>query len=357
MVVAPTRTDDSRAATRASTPRPTLVPGVRRLWRSRTTLQLGADPAQAVVLDLAEPALAQLLDLCDGTRSERTIVSAAATHGIAEERARALLGALRQAGVLLPGPNLLPAGLSRSLRQRLTDEAAALAMRGGTGHTPAHVLRRRLAARVLVTGHGPVLEPVALTLAQAGVGHVCPVVQPTERTPPRPARPATRTATEVAAAVRRAAPGTRTGPLRPEETTFVVQLGCAEPAPRHRARHRPAQLPVTIRDGSAVVGPLAPPAGGPCLHCVELHRRDRDSDWPALAVQLATPSHDPCAAATVVCAAGLAAGEVLSWIDGVTPSTVGASLELTGPGAPRRRTWQPHPGCPCAAEHLEARPC
>ncbi|MGH3681909.1 MAG: hypothetical protein ACRDT2_16870, partial [Natronosporangium sp.] len=53
--------------------RPTLLPGLRRIWRDRHRLQLGVDPARAVTLQLPEPGTARLLDLLDGTRSERTV--------------------------------------------------------------------------------------------------------------------------------------------------------------------------------------------------------------------------------------------------------------------------------------------
>jgi bacteriocin biosynthesis cyclodehydratase domain-containing protein len=96
-----------------------------------------------------------------------------------------------------------------------------------------------------------------------------------------------------------------------------------------------------------VVGPLVPPTGGPCLNCLDLHRRDRDPAWPELAAQLATPGREPCAATTLLSAAGLAAGEVLRWLDGETPATVGAIVEVAGPGETRRRSWPPHPRCHC----------
>ncbi len=46
-----------------------LVPGLRRLWRDRQTVQFGTDPRRAVVLEFADPALARVLDLLDGSRT------------------------------------------------------------------------------------------------------------------------------------------------------------------------------------------------------------------------------------------------------------------------------------------------
>jgi bacteriocin biosynthesis cyclodehydratase domain-containing protein len=193
---------------------------------------------------------------------------------------------------------------------------------------------------------------VALALARAGVGHVWPAAPRSSPPGPRPAGEGDPAGEEdVVGAITRAAPGTRTGPLRRREATFVVQVGMNRPANLVAAGYAGiAHLAVAVRDGAALVGPLVPPAGSPCLNCVDLHRRDRDPAWPILAAQLATtpaPDGEPCAVATVLSAAGLAAGEVLSWLDGRTPTTLGASIEITSPGRPRRRTWAPHPRCHC----------
>ncbi|MFC7763879.1 hypothetical protein ACFQY4_42105 [Catellatospora bangladeshensis] len=113
-------------------------------------------------------------------------------------------------------------------------------------------------------------------------------------------------------------------------------------------RRRVPHLALAVRDGIAVVGPLVPASGGPCLRCLDLHRTDRDPDWPALAAQLAAgPGRDPCAAATRLTAAGFAAAEVLAYLDGAEPTTVGTTVEINGVRPWRRRTWTPHPACDC----------
>lgn len=322
--------------------RPTLLPGLRRLWRDRRTLQLGIDPARAVVLELPDAGAARLLDLLDGTRSERAVLAQARQYDIREADAQALLDTLRTAGLVVGAQTLLPHNLPDPVRRRLADEAAALALRGtDTTASPAQILRRRAAARVVVAGHGRLATPVALALAQSGVGHVAPAESPRAGGDPT---------TSLAEAIAQAAPGTRTGPLRRRDTSFVVQVGAAGPAGLAAAGYAGRRVPhlsVAVRDTTAVVGPLVPPTGGPCLNCLDLHRRDRDPAWPELAAQLATPGREPCAAATVLSAAGLATGEVLRWLDGETPTTLGAIVEITSPGELRRRSWPPHPRCHC----------
>lgn len=323
--------------------RPILLPGLRRLWRGRHNLQLGVDPACAVVLELPDPRAARLLDLLDGTRSERGVLTEAVRLcRINPGEARQLLDALYTAGLVVGAHSLLPRNLSAPTRRRLAGEAATLALRGTeSAATPAQILRRRGSARVVVTGHGRLAAPVGVALAQAGVGHVAPVAAPGEQ----PVDP------ELVEAITRAAPDTLTSPLRHREATFALQVGAAGPAvltATGYARHRLAHLSVAVRDGAATIGPLVPPGGRPCLNCVDLHRKDRDPQWPLLAAQLAVPDVEPCAATTVMFAAGLAAAEVLTWLDGAGNAvTLGASIEISSPGHQRRRTWSPHPGCHC----------
>src|SRR5205814_1262273 len=170
--------------------RPMLLPYLRPLWRDSTTLQLGTDPARAVVLEFADRAAAQLLDLLDGMRSEAGIVTAAVARGVPPALARDVISTLRAAGVGVGAHTLFPRGHT-------------FVVRVGSERRPAAL--------------------VARAYAQRGVAHIT----------------------------------------------------------------------VTVRDGAVVVGPLVPPAGSPCLRCVDLHRVDRDPAWPALAAQLATADPAP----------------------------------------------------------------
>jgi hypothetical protein len=130
-------------------------------------------------------------------------------------------------------------------------------------------------------------------------------------------------------------------------------------------------LPVTVLETTATVGPLVTPAAGPCLRCLDLHRCDRDPDWPVVAAQLSTAGGsmrrgsggrafvEACDVVLATCAASLAALMALAWLGSrgagqelldddldVEPGTAYV-LRLPG-GRPRARTYRPHPRCGCS---------
>ncbi|MEV6298297.1 hypothetical protein AB0M02_02705 [Actinoplanes sp. NPDC051861] len=344
--------------TRTPLPRPTLIPGLPRVWRSPGELQIGLDPAHAVLLHLPDPRTAQVLDLLDGNRSERSVLLRAAELGVPPEETRALLDLLHDAGLVLPSAALLPPALSTATRHQLAGEAAAIALDcvSRTSEKPARILRRRGAARVVISGRGRLGATVAIALAQAGVGNVHPdlsgTVGPDELTggPLTPADVGSPRRTAVADAILRTAPATDVRGVRRIAASLVVQLAHDEPtaliAAGHAARRQP-HLVVAIRDGVAVIGPLVPAGGVPCLNCVDLHRRERDSGWPGALTPPSPDATEPCAVATLLAATAFAAGEALAYLDGRTPETLGAAVEISAPGRFRRRTWPPHAYCDC----------
>jgi bacteriocin biosynthesis cyclodehydratase domain-containing protein len=120
-----------------------------------------------------------------------------------------------------------------------------------------------------------------------------------------------------------------------------------------------AHLPVRIRDGTGLVGPLVIPGLTSCLQCADLHRSDRDAAWPAVAAQLrhAVGSADR---ATVLATAALALNEVNRVIEAVRrtpgdrrlsgepPPTLDTTLEFdVRTGSTTTRRWSRHPRCQC----------
>jgi bacteriocin biosynthesis cyclodehydratase domain-containing protein len=336
--------------------RPLLLPALSRLWRDTTTLQLGVDPERAVVLTAVDSGVASFLTALDGRRSLDDVVTdaPAALRGRAAERLIQVLvarGAVVDADQLIPraGPAAdatlppLPPELSSAL---VTHGSAAVGR-----------VRARRRAHVLVRCRGRVGPLVAALLAAGGVGRVVVsgsgVVTPDDVTvgglgPDDVGRPYVLAAID---AIRRASSAVDTRPAD-GPPDFVVLAAGPVPLPGDRVRWMAEgipHLPVLLRDGIALVGPLVLPGRTACLTCVETHRRDRDPAWPALAAQLATDRRpEPAEAVVVTTAAALAATEVFGRLEGVATATVGGSLEVGPPGVPlRHRGWSPHPRCDC----------
>src|SRR5262245_300010 len=99
--------------------RPLLLPAIRRLWRDHRRLQVGTDPQRAVVLELSDPIQARLLDLLDGTHTERAVLRAARHAGVPPEDAAALLATLTEAGYVVDAHHLLVGRAAEPTRRRL----------------------------------------------------------------------------------------------------------------------------------------------------------------------------------------------------------------------------------------------
>lgn len=109
-------------------------------------------------------------------------------------------------------------------------------------------------------------------------------------------------------------------------------------------------LPVVVQSARIVVGPWTGLCGCPCLHCLDLHRRDRDAAWPALAGAFEdplrpddSPVHDPVVLELASSLTQLLLAAVLRGL----PPAAGVGYEV---GAPTphlvTRRWAVHPACP-----------
>jgi hypothetical protein len=119
-----------------------------------------------------------------------------------------------------------------------------------------------------------------------------------------------------------------------------------------------AHLPVRLRDGAGLVGPLVLPGVTSCLGCADLHRSDRDAAWPAVASQL-RDTVGSADRATVLATAALALNQVDRIIRAVRrgddvrtsaepPPTLDTTLEFdVNAGAIVARRWSRHPRCWC----------
>lgn len=130
--------------------------------------------------------------------------------------------------------------------------------------------------------------------------------------------------------------------------THLVPVGTAARADLQERR----LLPVVTQSARVVVGPWTGSADLPCLHCLDLGRRDRDPGWPHLATLLDDPlslppePHHPEAVLEVV----QALVDLLLTAT-AAPDQVRALPALSyevGPGPPHlvTRRWGVHPSCP-----------
>lgn len=140
------------------------------------------------------------------------------------------------------------------------------------------------------------------------------------------------------------------------ETDLVVlsdNLGADPRMLRELHAHRVAHLAVRVRDGTGLVGPLVVPGETSCLDCADLHRRDRDAAWPAVAAQL-RDTVGVADRATLLATAALALTQVnrvigaIRGTDSEPPASLGATLEFdVHAGGIVARQWPKHPLCSC----------
>ncbi|MFZ2176458.1 MAG: hypothetical protein WAW17_20950 [Rhodococcus sp. (in: high G+C Gram-positive bacteria)] len=270
-----------------------LDPRIPVLTRPDGRIQFGWDPDRALVLTpppgVRTADLLELVRLLDGRHSRPHILWTAVGLGMSPTDVSKLLGDLDRAG-LLGGEHPVA--------------------------VPAHTIR--------VHGRGPLSDAVSAGLADSGVR------------------------------VSRSSRYFADSEARRWNATCVVLADDLVAEPRLVAdlvRNRIPHLPVRLRDGRGLVGPLVLPGHTSCLRCADLVRCSYDEDWPHLAAQLlgAVGSATP---AVVMATAAIALRQleiVLSVPHRSVPSSLGATLEIDL-DAHRlvTRRWPRHPMCSCA---------
>jgi bacteriocin biosynthesis cyclodehydratase domain-containing protein len=231
---------------------------------------------------------------------------------------------------------------------------------------------------VRVHGAGRVGAALAAQLAAAGVGRVEVVdggragaedaapggLLPEDAGLPR--EQAARQALRRAAPWRAAAPPV--GPL-PDLVVLAPRDRTAGFAPdpelsRGLVRSGRPHLYAGVLETTGVVGPFVLPGETPCGRCVSMRRAERDPAWPRLLAQLCSgssggsdrPGPPPaCDGVLAAAVAALAALHALIHLDGGSPPSLGAVLEVSmTDGEVRRRPLTAHPECGCHWESAEA---
>lgn len=196
--------------------------------------------------------------------------------------------------------------------------------------------------------------PGALVASQAGPGRLAETIGAALGRPPaRPTDPPTCPVLGAGPVARRLA--ALLGAVAATERTAVLavqvhQLVIPPDVALTTSRAGVLRLPVVVQPRRVVVGPLSGLPEGPCLHCLDLRRRDRDPAWPEVATALGHPARqlDPVPVPPEVLAA--TEGVVVLLVASVLahrPVAAGLAHEI-GPHAPHvvTRTWTRHPGCP-----------
>jgi hypothetical protein len=326
-----------------------LSPAARLLWRSAHSVHLQLGDRAVVVDGLPASVVTQVAPAHpspgDGPAPELP------------DEARAALDALADDGFLWSrGPGDDPRRTPPV--PRLAGQLTALAARHGAD--AAEVLHARRHYAVVVAGNTAATVHLAALLAAAGVGRVRCAVDGTVRllhaVPGGVGPDDEGDELQVAAveAVLRAAPEVDVTPLPSDDVPDLVVLAQAGPVDdeRRAALHAAgsAHLRLVIGVEHAVVGPLVLPGLTSCLRCADLHRLDRDPAWSVLSAQLAVPRRYGPTADVVVStlAVGVAALQILTFLDGGDPAAIDGTLEIHPPDwRVRRRSWTAHPACDC----------
>lgn len=339
---APSPTATSATAT---TRRLRFAPAARTMWRSTERLQI----------ELADRAV-----MVDGLKPETVTRLGESSGPGASAAEHPLLNLLQQGGFVTPLPETMTAPAATDARAAaLAPDRAALSARYGVAAEAVLDRRRERVAVLYGTGRLPTL--IAALLGAAGIGHI-DVRQP-GAVGLRDTIPGglsvqdegRRVSLSAAEAVHRGAPGVDTSPVGSGAADLIV-VATGTPVPRDLrtlvTAEDSAHLVTGVWAGHAVIGPLVSPGRSSCLSCADLHRRDRDPAWPALAVQLAgrPAARDPAEVALCALAAALTVVQALGFLDGEDVATLGGTLELLLPDwRLRRRSWPVHPDCRCAS--------
>lgn len=139
-----------------------------------------------------------------------------------------------------------------------------------------------------------------------------------------------------------AAPAVHRDPTRPG--LLVVDHVVAPSEHLAWMREDRPHLAIVLGEDSILVGPLVVPGRTGCLRCRDLHRRDADPAWPAIASQLvdrpAAAGDDP-----ILLAGALALG-MSAIVRGAGPG-VEAGVRLRLDGEHVLEPLAPHPECGC----------
>ena len=340
--------------------RPRLKSHAQPLRRGPGSLQLGLSPDAGIVLEGLSDAEIAIMEGLDGSRDLQALYARAAAAGVSADRVSALIAALIEHRLLIDTATdrawLSPReGTPRrpddTLRPPARPDSTAMAISAAyhLASDGLDYLAARSTQHVLISGEGELPYALADLLRAGGIGRVSVGMSAVNsldlelRSHP---------------ADERAPSGSALQPGARPDLVVLAALGAihaeaGEPWLRRGIPH----LPLVVQAHHAQVGPLITRLGGPCLSCMDLHRRDRDPAWPTLLSQLSPTwplrpgppiTIDATLTATTI---GLAAMIVHTCLDGQpVPRDLSLEVSLPWPAIQSRR-WFRHPLCRCMANH------
>jgi hypothetical protein len=328
--------------------RPRLKNHVRPLRRGAGSLQLGLCPDGGVVLDGLSDAEIAVVERLDGSLDIRTLYAVASTSGVPAGRVSALIAALDEHHLLVNSATDLAwlCPIDEPRRHLLSEDARAVAAAYRLPSDGSHHVAARSTHHVLITGQGDLPAALADLLRVGGVGRVS--------MGPNAVNMLDLELRGHRAGVARSRSGSR---LKPPDLVVLVAMGALPPdAGAPWLRRGIPHLPLVVQGHRVQVGPLIVGGDGPCLTCLDLHRRDRDAAWPAVLSQLAARgsfrSHASISLESTLTAMTTGATAMIAhtFLDG-QPVPAGLSLELSLPWPTIQvRRWFSHPLCGCTVE-------
>jgi len=318
---------------------------VQPLRRGPGSIQLGLRPNAGVVLDGLSEAEIAVVEGLDGSLDVSALYAVAAGAGVTADRLSALIAALEEHHLLVEAPadraRLSP--IDEPRRRLLGADARAVAEAYGLPGDGFDHVAARSAQHVVIAGEGELPSILADLLRVGGIGKVS--VGP-------------HAVNTVDLALRSHLPSglpARSGPrANAPDLVVLPAMGAISPnAGEPWLRRGIPHLPLVAQGHRVQIGPLVTSGFGPCLSCLDLHRRDRDAAWPALLSQLA--SHGPLSpdkpvsleSTLTAMTAGAAAMIIHTCLDD-QPVASGLAFELSLPWPTVQvRRWFPHPLCRC----------
>lgn len=319
--------------------------GLRLVDRGDNTLQVGTDAPRRVILQHAPADAATVLRSLDGEEPVPTLLQ---RTGADPELWSALFRRLADAGLL--GTT----GTATDPVLGLAGERAHLTHRYGADSAEM-LLARRADAIIEIQGAGRVASGIALQLAASGIGHLHHAPdRPLGRQdllPPMNESQLPDDRSRLAARLRAVSERIQVSPVAGHQRPSLVVIAGDGPADATATTHLVddgiPHLAVWAGPSRAVVGPLVLPGMSSCLWCAELSRVDADDGWP-LVRQVVHGQPLPPATVLAAGAAALATAEILDLVEATRrPTTVDGTVEWDVTHLPRRRSWIPHPQCPC----------